>query len=101
MSGAGFRGNKFGKLADLDEERAEGLADFVVKFAGDRAALLLLGFDEAGGEAFEFKTAAGESLKTLVALASRRRMYQPLTSDIRMPAMSARATIQRMRVSSA
>ena len=56
------------ELADLDEERTKGLADFVVKFAGDGAALFFLSFDEAGGEAFELETAEGESLIALASL---------------------------------
>jgi hypothetical protein len=54
-------------MADFDEERAEGLADFVVKFAGDGAALFLLSLHEAGGESFELAATAG---KCVVALAS-------------------------------
>ncbi len=40
-----------------------------MKLAGDGAAFFFLSFDEAGGEAFEFETAAGKSLITLAGLA--------------------------------
>lgn len=62
------RGDKFGELANFDEERAEGLADFVVEFARNRAALFLLSFHEASGQAFEFEAAAGEGLIALAGL---------------------------------
>ena len=60
--------HEFRELPDFDKERAERLADFIMKFAGDGATLFFLGFDEAGGEAFQIETAAGESLITQAGL---------------------------------
>jgi hypothetical protein len=54
--------DELGELADFDEKGTKGLADLVVKLAGDGAAFFFLSFDHAGGEAFEFEAAAVESL---------------------------------------
>jgi hypothetical protein len=61
--------DEFCELADFDEKGAERLADFIVQFPGDGAALFLLSLHEAGGEAFEFEAAAGERVISQTSLA--------------------------------
>jgi hypothetical protein len=61
--------NEFGELADFDEEGTEGLADFVVEFAGNGAALFFLSFYQTSRQSLEFQAAEGERLITLASLA--------------------------------
>ena len=56
--GRELRGDQGGKIAKGDEQGGEGLADMVVEFAGDGAAFVLLGGDEAGGELLQFLASA-------------------------------------------
>ena len=46
---SGVRRDARGGVAGFDQERGEGLAHLIVQFAGDAAALLLLGGYQAGG----------------------------------------------------
>jgi len=52
--GGGAGGEEGDGVGDFEAEGGEGLADFVVEFAGERAAFFLLNFEEAGGERFKF-----------------------------------------------
>jgi len=56
-------------MGELHAKGGEGLADFVVEFLGKGSALLLLDFEEAIGEVFEFEVDEGNGFEVALAFA--------------------------------